>query len=83
MAYNDVDFCLRLREKGYLLVWTPYAELYHYESKSRGADTDAERVARFEAEAELFRTRWKETLDRGDPYYNPNLTLDKSDFSPL
>lgn len=82
VAYNDVDFCLRLREKGYLLVWTPYAELYHYESKSRGADTDPERVARFEAEAELFRTRWKETLELGDPYYNPNLTLDKSDFSP-
>ena len=81
VAYNDVDFCLKLRQKGYLIVWTPHAELYHYESKSRGLDDTPEKRKRFENEVERFQSRWKKELAAGDPYYNPNLTLDKGDFS--
>lgn len=80
VAFNDVDFCLRLREKGYLNVFTPMAELYHYESVSRGSDTDKKNVKRFEEECEIFRSRWKKILDDGDPYYNPHFSLDHSDY---
>ncbi len=80
VAFNDVDFCLRLREKGYLNVFTPMAELYHYESISRGSDTDTKNVARFEEECEKFRNRWKKILDDGDPYFNPHFSLDYSDY---
>ena len=81
VSLNDVDFCLRLREKGLLNVWTPFAELYHYESKSRGLDDQGEKAKRYEEEAARFRERWKELLAQGDPYYNPNFSLDRSDFS--
>ena len=81
VAYNDIDFCLKIRKAGYLNVWTPYAELYHYESKSRGSDKDEDKIARFEKEKALFKTRWADVLEAGDPYSNPNFTLDKSDFS--
>ncbi|MBQ6734436.1 MAG: glycosyltransferase family 2 protein [Lachnospiraceae bacterium] len=81
ISLNDVDFCLRLREKGYLNVFTPFAVLTHYESKSRGLDDEGERAKRYERESDLFRIRWKSVLERGDPYYNPNFTLDKSDYS--
>ncbi len=84
IALNDVDFCLRLRDKGYVNIWNPYCELYHYESVSRGSDVDgkdASRQERYNKECELFKGRWKELLDRGDPYYNVNLTLDRSDCS--
>ena len=81
VSLNDVDFCLKLREKGYLNVFTPFAELYHYESLSRGRDLEGENAKRYEAESEHFRTKWKEVLDKGDPYYNPNFSLDRSDFS--
>ncbi len=82
VALNDVDFCLRIREKGYLNVFTPFAELYHYESASRGSDiVDEKKAARYEEESELFRRRWKELLEKGDPYYNPNFSLDYSDYS--
>ena len=82
MALNDVDFCLRIREKGYLNVFTPFAELYHFESASRGSDlVDEEKAARYETESALFRERWKEQLAKGDPYYNPNFSLDHSDYS--
>lgn len=81
VALNDVDFCLRLREKGLLNVFTPFAELYHFESKSRGLDDGDEKARRYAQEAEHFRRKWKEVLDRGDPYYNPNFSLDRSDFS--
>ena len=82
VALNDVDFCLRIREKGYLNVFTPFAELYHYESASRGSDTaDRKKAERYEAESALFRERWKELLAKGDPYYNPNFSLDHSDYS--
>ncbi len=81
VSLNDVDFCLRLREKGLLNVWTPFAELFHYESASRGSDLTGERAERYNRESELFRERWKELLDRGDPYYNVNFSLDRSDFA--
>lgn len=80
VALNDVDFCLRIREKGYLNVFTPFAELFHYESKSRGSDQDGERAARYEKESDDFKCRWRKVLEAGDPYYNVNFSLDYSDF---
>lgn len=84
VSLNDVDFCLRCRQKNYLNVFTPFAELYHYESLSRGSDVEdphSENAKRYDMEAEHFRTKWKEVIEKGDPYYNPNFTLDRSDFS--
>ena len=81
VSLNDVDFCLKLREKGYLNVFTPFAEMFHYESLSRGLDLEGENAKRYEDESEHFRTKWKEILDKGDPYYNPNFSLDRSDYS--
>ena len=81
VAFNDVDLCMRIREAGYLIVWTPYAELYHYESKSRGYEDTPEKQKRFEGEVHRFQGRWKKELEEGDPYYNPNLTLDRENFS--
>ncbi|MDO4297722.1 MAG: glycosyltransferase family 2 protein [Lachnospiraceae bacterium] len=81
VAYNDVDYCLKLREAGYHVVFTPYAGLYHYESKSRGyEDTEAKR-SRLEKEAAVFCRKWKKLLDAGDPCYNRNLSLVKADCS--
>lgn len=81
VALNDVDFCLRLRQKGYLNVWNPYCELYHLESKSRGMDDVEEKAVRYNKEAEAFRLKWRKELEAGDPYYNPNFSLDRSDYS--
>lgn len=81
VAFNDIDFCLKVRKAGYLVVYNPYAQFYHYESKSRGQEDSADKVARFQQEIGLFGERWGELLEHGDPYYNPNLTLDKADFS--
>lgn len=81
VAFNDIDFCMRIRKEGYLIAFTPFAELYHYESISRGDDESPEKRARFVSEVERFLTRWKKELDEGDPYYNPNLTLDRENFS--
>ncbi len=81
VAFNDVDLCLRIREAGYLIVWTPYAELYHFESKSRGYEDTAEKRTRFKGEIDRFFARWSDALARGDPYYSPNLTLEREDFS--
>ena len=81
VAFNDVDMCMRIRKAGYLIVWTPYAELYHYESKSRGLEDTPEKKKRFEGEVKLFQERWKAELAAGDPYYNPNLSLEREDFS--
>ncbi|MDD7218783.1 MAG: glycosyltransferase family 2 protein [Clostridia bacterium] len=81
VAFNDIDFCLRLGQAGYLIVYNPYAELYHYESKSRGLEDTPEKVARFNGEIELFEKKWPDILKNGDPYYNPNLTLESQDFS--
>ena len=81
VAFNDIDFCLRLGKAGYRIVYNPYAELYHYESKSRGLEDTPEKIIRFQGEIETFRERWGAILENGDPYYNPNLTLDSQDFS--
>ena len=80
VAFNDVDLCLKIRKAGYLIVWTPFAEAYHYESKSRGLETTPEKVARFNSEINNFLSKWRATRDAGDPYYNPNLTLEREDF---
>lgn len=80
-AFNDVDFCLKIKEMGYLVVYTPYAELYHHESLSRGYEDTPEKQARFKGEIEYFQRKWDKLLAKGDPYYNPNLTLEREDFS--
>lgn len=79
-SLNDVDFCLRLREAGYLNVFTPYAEAYHHESASRGYETAPEKQERFQREIAFFQERHREILEMGDPYYNPNLTHVYEDF---
>lgn len=84
VSLNDVDLCLRARGKNYLNVFTPFAELYHYESASRGSDVDGrskDNAARYDKEAAKFHDRWQAVIDAGDPYYNPNFTLDRSDYS--
>jgi len=81
VALNDVDLCLKIRKKGYLNVWTPYAELYHHELKTRGEDISPIKKKRWFKEVELFQRKWEHVLDEGDEYYNPNLTLEKEDFS--
>ena len=80
MAFNDVDLCMRIRKAGYLIVWTPFAELIQYESKSRGTEDTPEKQKRFEGEVLRFQSRWAKELEAGDPYYNPNFSLDRSDF---
>ncbi len=82
VAFNDVDLCMKIRKAGYLIVFTPYAEFYHYESKSRGPEDSPEKIIRFNREINRFKDRWSKELEAGDPYYNPNLTLDREDFSP-
>ena len=81
VSLNDVDFCLKLRGMGLLNVFTPFAELFHYESASRGADDTGDRARRYAQESERFREKWKKELETGDPYYNPNFSLDRSDYS--
>ena len=81
VSLNDVDLCLRLRKMGYLNVFTPFAELYHFESASRGLDDQGDKARRYEDESARFRERWKDVLEAGDPYFNPNFSLDRSDFS--
>ncbi|MEE9613592.1 MAG: glycosyltransferase family 2 protein, partial [Thermodesulfobacteriota bacterium] len=78
---NDIDLCLKIREKGYLVVFTPHAELYHYEHKTRGQYDTPEKLKIYERELEHFRNKWGYVLKNGDPYYNPNLTLEREDFS--
>lgn len=81
VAFNDLDFCLRVRKEGYLVVYNPYVEAYHYESKSRGMEDTKEKVRRFGEEIEFIRTRWIDLLKEGDPYYNPNFSLKKCNYS--
>ena len=80
VAFNDIDLCMKVRDKGEKILFTPYAELYHYESKTRGME-EGEKLRRYERECAHFRDKWKEQLDAGDPYYNPNFSLDYSDFT--
>jgi len=79
-ALNDVDFCLKLRQAGYLNIVTPAVCAIHYESKTRGADTRSENQDRYQGEMNAFRSKWSEVLNAGDPYYNPNLTTDSEDY---
>jgi GT2 family glycosyltransferase len=81
-AYNDIDYCLRLREAGYLIVYTPYAELYHHESASRPHDLHPAQRARYEGEIRYMKERHARFLERGDPYYSPHLSLTQP-FLPL
>ncbi len=81
IAFNDIDFCLRLMEMGYLNVFTPYCELYHYESKSRGQEDTLEKKKRFSKEIAYMLKRHRKIIETGDPFYNPNLTLQIDDFS--
>ena len=76
VAFNDVDFCLKIREQGKLIVYNPYVQFIHYESKSRGFEDTLEKQKRFQGEIERFQKRWKKILKDGDPYYNINLRLD-------
>jgi glycosyltransferase involved in cell wall biosynthesis len=80
VAFNDVDLCLKIREAGYKIIWTPYAELYHKESASRGSDEVPEKLVRASLERECMKQRWADVLFN-DPYYNPNLTLEHEDYS--
>ncbi len=81
VAFNDVDFCLKVRNSGYLVVMNPNVKLYHYESKSRGAEDTPEKHARFASEVNYMAEHWRDILESGDPYYNKNLTLVRGDFS--
>lgn len=81
VALNDVDLCLRVRQLDKLVVFNPDAQLYHYESKSRGFETTPEKMERFQKEINRFKERHKEILEKGDPYYNPNLSLLRGDCS--
>lgn len=81
VAFNDIDFCMMVRKAGYLIVYNPAVELYHYESKSRGLEDTPEKVERFNSEVARFIDTWNKELEAGDPYYNINLSLDKADFS--
>jgi len=80
VAFNDVDFCLRVHQAGYRNVWTPFAQLIHHESVTRGYEDTPEKQARFKDEVRFMQSRWKGLLDH-DPYYNPNLTQTSEDFS--
>ncbi len=81
VAFNDVDFCLKIREKGYLIVYNPYIELMHFESKTRGYEDTAEKKARFDKEANHFRTKWRKVLDQTDPYSNINFAQDTAQYN--
>ncbi len=80
-AFGDVDFCLKIREMGYLIVYTPYAELYYHGSLDRDHDDAPEKQVEFKKEMAYFQRKWHHVLANGDPYYNPNLTLEREDFS--
>lgn len=81
VAFNDVDFCLKIRKAGYLIVYNPNAELYHYESKTRGKEDTKEKLKRFQGEIDYMKERWSQILEQGDPYYNVNFSLIKCDYS--
>ena len=80
VAFNDIDFCLKIREKGYLVVFDPFVELVHYESKSRGAEDTEEKQKRFQGEIKRFLDKWDKVLQEGDPYFNKNFRLDVNDY---
>lgn len=79
VAYNDIDYCLKLRQAGFHIIFTPYAELTHYESKTRGLEDTDEKRQRLQREADIFENKWKAVLESGDPFYNRNLSLTRTD----
>lgn len=81
VAFNDIDYCLKVQRAGWRIVYNPYAELYHYESKSRGYEDSPAKVERFQEETALLLNRWRDVIEQGDPCYNRNLALDRSDFA--
>ena len=81
VAFNDVDFCLKIIDAGYHIVYRPQVALYHYESKSRGYEDNTNKLERFDKEKKLVRERWPDVFNNPDPYYNPNLSLLRDDFS--
>lgn len=81
VAYNDIDLCMKFRTAGRKIVFTPYAELRHYESKSRGMEDTPEKKQRFENENARFKEKWEKQLELGDPYYNPNLSVTEGNCS--
>jgi len=80
LSFGDVDLCLKILEAGYVNVWTPYTELYHHESKTRGYERSPTQLARYQNEVLYFKWKWSTFLEKGDPYYNPNLTRKREDF---
>lgn len=80
VAFNDIDYCMKVRALDKLIVYNPQALFYHYESKSRGLEDTKEKIERFNREIATFMKKWPEILEKGDPFYNPNLTLKKSNF---
>lgn len=80
VAFNDVDLCLKLAQRGWRCIWTPYAELYHHESISRGAEDSPEKIARFGREIDCMRRRWEPQLDN-DPYYHRCFSRTAQDYS--
>ena len=83
VAFNDVDLCLRIRKAGFSVVWTPHAELAHYESRSRGYENTPAKARRFAEEIRRFRSRWRRELLLGDPFYSPNLSRWLGPYTPL
>lgn len=81
VSFNDLDFCLKIRQTGKLIVYDPFVELYHYESKVRGYENTPEKQARFKAEIDKFLNKWKDFYAKGDPYYNKNFSLEESNYS--
>ena len=81
IAFNDVDFCMKLFSKGYRNLYIPYVELFHFESKTRGYDDTKENKARFKEESDKFKAKWKDYIEAGDPYYNKNFSLDSCNFN--
>ena len=81
VAFNDIDLCMKFRASGKKIVFTPYAELYHYESKSRGLEDTPEKQFRFDKEVKRFQEKWAQQLEMGDPYYSPNLSVTEGDCS--
>ena len=80
VAFNDIDFCMKIRKAGYFIIYNPFVELWHYESKTRGEEDSPEKVERFNNEIRIFKEAWQKELEAGDPYYNKNLRLDNDQY---
>ncbi|MNL63503.1 hypothetical protein D3C87_1876450 [compost metagenome] len=80
VAFNDVDFCLKIREAGKKIIYYPFVEFIHYESKTRGYENTPEKQKRFEKECKSFSNKWKEAISKGDPYYNINLSDNTANY---